>query len=101
MDFLAECIGSERYNLKLVNDPDEFLTHLKQSKVDLAIVDLMLPGASGTELIHSVRIQDPDIPVIIVSGAAGVRTRYLSDKYVKKPVNEEALLSLIDSALQN
>ena len=40
-------------------------------RFDLAIVDLNMPGANGLEGIRRLRAAFPDIPVVVISGAAG------------------------------
>ncbi len=45
------------------------LTKFGQSKFDLVIADLFMPGIDGVTLIKAVRQHDPAFPVIVMSGA--------------------------------
>ena len=72
----------------------------KKERVDLAIVDIELPGFNGLELIKRIRIERPDLPVIVVS--AYTKTDYLLesvelklDKYIVKPLTSRKLYELL------
>ena len=51
----------------------EALLHIRQACPDLILMDLMLPGADGSEVLHEIR-KAHDVPVIVVS-AKGSRYR--------------------------
>lgn len=41
---------------------------LRQQRVDIVVTDHLLPGMSGTELLQEVRLLDPFVPVMILTG---------------------------------
>lgn len=72
----------------------------KKERIDLAIVDIELPGFNGLELIKRIRTERPDLPVIVVS--AYTKTDYLLesvelklDKYIVKPLTSRKLYELL------
>ena len=84
--------------------PDEALKKIN-SKVDLILLDLMLPKISGKELIYDLK-QYRDIPVIIVSAISDVDMKVTlfelgADDYITKPFHNQELLSRIKLALKH
>jgi PAS domain S-box-containing protein len=82
---------------------DYFREH--HAKIDLAIVDLMMPRLGGLECIEGLKIIDPDVPAIVSSGyamndeanrvlAAGARA------FVQKPFTLEELARTVTSHLK-
>ena len=72
----------------------------KKHKIDLAIVDIELPGFNGLELIKKIRTENTDLPIVVVS--AYTKTDYLLesvelklDKYVVKPLTSRKLYELL------
>jgi two-component system, NarL family, response regulator NreC len=48
-------------------DADSAIAVLREAKVDLAIVDISLPGTSGIELVKLIRDSQPQLPVLVMS----------------------------------
>ena len=80
------------FNVRLASSAEEGLTAVRQILPDVLLVDLMLPGMSGTTLARLIR-QDPrtrEVPMIMVTARAeeadrigGLETG--ADDYVTKP----------------
>ncbi|MBQ8967802.1 response regulator transcription factor [Ruminococcus sp.] len=95
-DMLEEALKAEGYGVVRAYSGTEALYVLGQKKPDLILLDLMLPGLSGEELLPQIK----NIPVIVVSAKVDV-----SDKvsllmagacdYVTKPFNISELLARI------
>ncbi len=75
--------------------------------VDLAIVDLMLPGMSGLDLLDKVRADEAlrHLPVVVISGHATVHDAVRAIKlgagdFFEKPLNRERILVSINNALR-
>jgi DNA-binding response OmpR family regulator len=72
---------------------------------DLLLLDLVLPGRDGLEILHEVRRVRPTQPVIILTarGAEGDRVAGLSlgaDDYVVKPFSVKELLARVEAVLR-
>jgi len=83
-----------------VETGEEGWVKFKRERVDLAIVDIELPGFNGLELIKKIREDRPNLPVIVVS--AYTKTDYLLesvelklDKYIVKPLTSRKLYELL------
>lgn len=77
---------------------------LKSNKVDLIVSDEKMPKMNGIEMMKEVRVLDPNIPVIFVSGAAEKHhvMKFLdlgAYGFIEKPVDEKQLLVLSRNAL--
>jgi len=100
-NMLEEALTGEGYAVKRAYSGTEALLLLSQAKPDLILLDLMLPGLSGEELLPQIK----DIPVIVVSAKVDV-----SDKvglllggaadYVTKPFDLAELLARITVQLR-
>lgn len=80
----------------------EALLLMKQKRPDMILLDLMLPGISGEELLPQIR----DIPVIVVSAKTGVDDKVGlllggAADYLTKPFDTKELLARIAVRLKN
>lgn len=95
-DMLQTALISEGYSIMRAYSGTEALLVLAQSKPDLILLDLMLPGLSGEELLPKIK----GIPVIVVSAKADVDNKVElllggAVDYVTKPFNIKELLARI------
>jgi len=75
----------------------EALAFLDTIKVDLIILDLVMPGFDGHETLRRIRSAGVDTPVIFCSGLAGAETE--DALFLAKPYSIEDLKDAIDTAL--
>lgn len=98
---VAECLKNNGYSVSSAFSGTEALMLLSSSKPDLVLLDLMLPGLSGEELLPKIK----DIPVIVVSARAdtadkvGLLLGGASD-YITKPFEIKELLARITVQLR-
>ena len=66
---LQNRIEKEGFKVDLIKSGDEVMNSLKKSKPDLILLDLILPGKSGFEVMEDINSdpQIPKIPIIIIS----------------------------------
>ena len=105
---LAEHLGREGFETLVAPDAETALRLLDEKPCDLAILDIMLPGMDGIDLLR--RIRDPrgprpGLPVIMLSarGSAVDKTVGLSlgaDDYVAKPFSLLELTARIHAVLR-
>jgi response regulator RpfG family c-di-GMP phosphodiesterase len=93
------------YNCRLAQDGREGVTLFKAIRPPLTVTDLKMPNLGGTELLQQVRQIDPDAAVIVLTGAADVKTAIDSLKlgaydFIMKPVNVDELLIAAERALE-
>ena len=100
-EMLSEALENEGYSVTKAYSGTEAVMILSQNQPDLILLDLMLPGMSGEELLPKIK----DIPVIVVSAKADI-----SDKvglllggaadYITKPFDISELLARITVQLR-
>lgn len=95
-DMLTEVLSREGYAVLRAYSGTEALYLLSQKKTDLVLLDLMLPGLSGEEVLPHIK----DIPVIILSAKANVQDKVElllggAADYITKPFDTRELLARI------
>ncbi|MEJ2218078.1 MAG: response regulator transcription factor [Gemmatimonadota bacterium] len=94
----------EGYEVERAARGDEALERARENPPDLLILDLMLPGADGFQVLRTLRAGGMDAPVLILSARGeesdrvqGFRLR--ADQYVTKPFRLLELLARVESLL--
>lgn len=100
-DLLEKALLREGYCVKRAYSGTEALMLIQKESFDLILLDLMLPGLSGEELLPKIK----DIPVIAVSAKADVsdKVRTLlcgADDYITKPFELSELLARVAVSLR-
>jgi DNA-binding response OmpR family regulator len=86
-------------------DGDEGLEQARSAEVDIVLLDLILPGVLGLEILQQVRNARPTLPIIIMTakGEEADRIKGLklgADDYVVKPFSIKELLARIEAVLR-
>jgi EAL domain-containing protein (putative c-di-GMP-specific phosphodiesterase class I)/ActR/RegA family two-component response regulator len=73
--------------------------------IDAVVCDVTMPGMDGIDFLRSVHEQQPDLPVVMVTGAPALDTatraiEFGAFRYLKKPVAPDLLASTLDRAWQ-
>jgi len=92
-------------NLITCDDSRKVLDILKTNKVQLVLLDLLMPHISGEELLTTISEQFPEIPIIIITGVREVEVaikcmRSSAFDYLVKPVDEDTLISSVERGLR-
>ncbi len=100
-DMLEEALKAEGYGVMRAYSGTEALFVLGQKRPDLILLDLMLPGLTGEELLPQIK----NIPVIVVSAKVDVSDKVAllmsgACDYVTKPFNISELLARITVQLR-
>lgn len=87
-------------NSVLAYSGTEGLLQLQNNRFDLILLDLMLPGKSGEELIKQIR-ENSMIPIIVISAKMDIENKVQvlkmgADDYITKPFNKEEVLARIE-----
>jgi DNA-binding response OmpR family regulator len=98
---LTQCGG---YRVRLAKNLAEARDCLARTKLDIIVLDIMLPDGSGLEFLEELR-RTADVPVLLLSALAepsdtvrGLRAG--GDDYLAKPYNNAELLARIESLLR-
>ena len=91
--------------ISIANDGTVGLTFLKKERFDLVLLDLMLPGKTGFEILQEFA-QEKEIPVLIVSARDEELYKIKglnlgADDYITKPFSMGELVARVNSHLKN
>src|SRR5438876_9051660 len=73
--FLARGLGAEGFHVDETGDGESGLTRALGDEYDLVILDLLLPGRDGLSVLHTLNDRRPELPVLILSARADLRTK--------------------------
>ena len=99
---IAIYLAKEGYNVFKAYDGNECLEILQKNKVQLVILDIMMPKKDGIETINEIR-KKYSIPVIMLSAKSEDKIKGLdmgADDYVTKPFNPQELIARVNSLLR-
>jgi len=97
---LLEFLGMEGYNVQAFPTGEEALDHIERYPPDVILLDFMLPGIDGLEVLRSLTDQVHDIKVIMITGFADVKSSVEAMKlgaidYIRKPFELEEIRLVI------
>jgi cyclic di-GMP phosphodiesterase len=106
-EILSEFLQNEGYRTIAANDGAEALRLLRSQHVDLALLDVMMPGCTGFSVCRQAK-SDPAtrlIPVVLVTGLNKSEDRIKgidggADDFLSKPVDRAELLARVRSLLR-
>jgi two-component system response regulator RegX3 len=101
---LAYLLGREGYETVVVDDGLVAVAEFDRSGADLILLDLMLPGLSGTEVCREIRSRS-NVPIIMLTAKDSeidivVGLELGADDYVTKPYSSRELLARIRSVMR-
>ncbi|MEK4044987.1 response regulator transcription factor [Paenibacillus sp. FSL H8-0048] len=97
-----ECEG---YRVTIAGSGHQGLEMYQEQQPDLLLLDVMLPGFSGIELLRRIRAGDPDTPVLLLTAKSSVEDKVSgldlgANDYITKPFQIEELLARVRAALR-
>jgi DNA-binding NtrC family response regulator len=99
-DVLTFLIRKDGHNVVSAMNGEEALRVLEREEVDLVLLDLMLPGMHGMDVLREIRRRDPDQVVIVITAFSSIESAVAAMRegafhYIPKPFkNEEVLLTI-------
>lgn len=102
---LAERLVLRGIDVRTANSGEEALRQVLSDPPEIVVLDVMMPGMSGLEVLQRVKAQDPQIKVILLTGIGNPRDgaegiRLGAFDYLMKPLQIEELLEKIGAALE-
>ena len=93
------------YNVYAVENGYAAIQMIQQIEMDVLTLDLKMPGLTGIDALKEIRVIDPDVMVIIITGYGTLKSaiegiRYGVFDYIPKPFNVPEILSIIDKSIQ-
>ena len=99
-DVLGTLLRKEGWRPISARTGEEAILALEREPVDLVLLDLMLPGMSGMEVLKQIRSRDPEQVVIVITAFSSIESAIQAMRegafhYIPKPFkNEEVLLTI-------
>ncbi len=84
---------------------EEFLSGIQKKNYDLLILDIMLPGISGVELLKKIRSENINFPVLMMTAKTDLQNKINSlnigaDDYIQKPFSMEELIARVGALVR-
>ena len=97
---LSQIMQEQKYQVDVVNDGNDGLDYPLYSDYDVIVLDVMLPGKDGFEVVRALRAAKVQTPVIMLTARDDVRDKIRgldkgADDYMTKPFVPEELLARI------
>ncbi|PIW69849.1 MAG: sigma-54-dependent Fis family transcriptional regulator [Ignavibacteriales bacterium CG12_big_fil_rev_8_21_14_0_65_30_8] len=94
------------YETEVFDSGEDLLKRLENKKPDLLLLDIMLPGISGLDVLKKIRETDQQLPVIMLSAQGDVETavdslRFGAFDYFPKPIDVQRLEPTVKNAIKN
>lgn len=105
-DYLSTFLASCGYAVEALDSGDAAIQRLASGNSPaMILLDILLPGKDGIEVLSSVKSAHPTIPIIILSGIGQIKTVVDAMKmgaadYLTKPFEEEALELAIENVIE-
>lgn len=102
---LREGLESERYEVVIAITGEDAFFRINTEKFDMILLDLMLPGRDGIQILTSLRKSGVETPVLLLTARDGVEDRVAglnsgADDYLVKPFAFAELLARIRALLR-
>ncbi len=103
LTFLDDLFRSEGWEVQTADSGSSGIDRLEQSRFDIVLTDLKMPGSDGIEVLRTAKKLQSDAEVIMMTGYGTVDTaieamRAGAFHYLAKPFKAEEVLHLVDKA---
>lgn len=104
-EVLTEYMKIQNYEVRTVQNGDDAIGLIKAEEFDMAVLDIMVPGVSGLEVLSYIKENNPEIATIMLSALEDEKTQLeafnkYADDYVIKPVSPILLLKRMETILR-
>jgi DNA-binding response OmpR family regulator len=102
---VLKSLFAESLDVTTCSDGSEAIETCQRRHFDVILSDIMMPGASGLEVLKQARIRDPNTIVVLITGFASLETaidaiREGAYDYITKPFKLEQLKNVVKNALE-
>ncbi len=101
---LQKLLEFESYRVVLAEDGARALDILRDRAVDLVLLDIKMPGLDGLEVLSQIHRDQPQLPVVIISGHGSIQTAVEATRlgaydFIEKPIDADRMLLVIRNGL--
>lgn len=101
-EYVGDLLEMEGHEVRFASDGPGALESIRQSRPDCVLLDVMMPGMSGHEVLAEIRRVDggPQLPVVMVTAAADEAQSWQAwtagvDFFLPKPFDDEQLMRVL------
>jgi len=104
-ELVAEYLEPEGYRVEAVHDGEAGVERALSGEHELAVLDVMLPGINGFEVLRRVRARSSRLPIVMLTARGDDVDRIVgleigADDYLPKPFNPRELVARINAVLR-
>ncbi len=105
LEFMETFLTKDGFDVTTIADPKDAPEEVKDGGYHLVVLDLMMPGLGGVEVLEQIRKVDSDVAVVIFTGYPSLDTAVQSMKldavdYLKKPFNPDEFREVLDRVMR-
>jgi DNA-binding NtrC family response regulator len=102
---VRRALDLEGYQVEVAGSGAAGMAKLAEADVDLVLLDVMMPGETGLDVLPKIRAAYPEVSVVMMSGNATIETAVQATKlgahdFVEKPLSSDKLLLTVSNTLQ-
>ena len=106
-ELIGDILGDEGYTVRLAANSDDCMTEINADPPELMILDIWLKDSrmDGIEILKTVKRDNPDIPVVIISGHGNIEIAVAAIRqgaydFIEKPFNIDQLMVVVSRAME-
>ncbi len=105
LDLVEKVFTKEGYRVFTSSNPNVSMSILKKEKIDLMILDIMMPGKNGFQVLEKIRKENFNIPIIFLTAHNLIEDKVKAlkggvDDYITKPFEREELVARVERILK-
>jgi two-component system nitrogen regulation response regulator NtrX len=106
-DLIAGILKDEGYDTRVAGDSESALNAVRLRRPQLVVLDIWLQGSKldGIQVLDTLKREQPDLPVVMISGHGTIETAVASIKkgaydFIEKPFKADRLIHVVSRALE-
>jgi two-component system nitrogen regulation response regulator NtrX len=106
-DLIGDILKDEGYSIRLAGNSDDCMAAINEEVPSLMILDIWLKDSrmDGIDILKSVKRDNPDVPVVIISGHGNIEIAVAAIKqgaydFIEKPFNIDQLMVVVSRAME-
>ena len=106
-DLIGDILKDEGYSIRLAGNSDDCMAEINDEVPSLMILDIWLKDSrmDGIDILKSVKRDNPDVPVVIISGHGNIEIAVAAIKqgaydFIEKPFNNDQLMVVVSRAME-
>jgi DNA-binding NtrC family response regulator len=98
-------LSTKNFDVEVTTDPFEGLDKARKNPFDCILLDVKMPGLDGVALMDKIKKENPNVPIIFISGQSNIPIAVEAIKkgaydFIEKPVDAERMFLTINHAIE-